>query len=157
MNRSEHPFSLTNIPEALKNLVKPFVLLADPIHQFGLALALNRVFSEEILYGEIDFLYGKTVRIYVSDFNIEWLVTLVNGQFAVKQRGGEYDVSIIADSEHFISLILRTVDPDTLFFKRLISIEGDTALGIEVKNLLDGFDPENLPEFLKVVISNSSL
>ena len=32
---------------------------------------------------------------------------------------------------------LRREDPDTLFFTRRLVLEGDTALGLEIKNALD--------------------
>ena len=39
----------------------------------------------------------------------------------------------------------RKEDPDTLFFQRRLSIEGDTELGLEVKNLMDNIEFEQLP------------
>jgi predicted lipid carrier protein YhbT len=40
----------------------------------------------------------------------------------------------------------RKEDPDTLFFQRRLSIEGDTELGLEVKNLMDSVDLDALPK-----------
>jgi len=37
-------------------------------------------------------------------------------------------------------MMLREEDPDTLFFNRKLVIEGDTELGLIVKNLLDSID-----------------
>jgi predicted lipid carrier protein YhbT len=37
----------------------------------------------------------------------------------------------------FVLLALRKEDPDTLFFDRQLVIEGDTELGLIVKNALD--------------------
>ena len=34
----------------------------------------------------------------------------------------------------------RREDPDTLFFNRRLCIEGDTATGVHVKNLLDALE-----------------
>ena len=50
------------------------------------------------------------------------------------------DLSIAATVRDFIALGLREEDPDTLFFARRLAIEGDTELGLTVKNLLDGID-----------------
>jgi predicted lipid carrier protein YhbT len=50
------------------------------------------------------------------------------------------DLSITATLRDYIALGLREEDPDTLFFARRLSIEGDTDLGLTVKNLLDGID-----------------
>ena len=37
----------------------------------------------------------------------------------------------------YLSLALRREDPDSLFFSRRLVVEGDTALGLVVKNALD--------------------
>jgi O2-independent ubiquinone biosynthesis accessory factor UbiT len=47
----------------------------------------------------------------------------------------------------------RKEDPDTLFFQRRLKIEGDTELGLEVKNLIDGIDIEQLPHSIHGVVS----
>jgi predicted lipid carrier protein YhbT len=45
----------------------------------------------------------------------------------------------------FLLMLARREDPDTLFFQRLLAIEGDTALGLEIKNFLDRLEWEALP------------
>ena len=37
-------------------------------------------------------------------------------------------------------LISQREDADTLFFQRRLRMEGDTELGLEIKNFLDGMD-----------------
>jgi predicted lipid carrier protein YhbT len=37
-------------------------------------------------------------------------------------------------------MVSRQEDPDTLFFNRSLSIEGDTELGLRVKNMLDALE-----------------
>ena len=44
-------------------------------------------------------------------------------------------------------MLLRQEDPDTLFFHRRLSIEGDTELGLLVKNLLDRIE---LPRWMRL-------
>lgn len=43
----------------------------------------------------------------------------------------------------------RKEDPDTLFFQRRLRIEGDTELGLYVKNLMDSIDLDTMPPLLK--------
>jgi predicted lipid carrier protein YhbT len=50
------------------------------------------------------------------------------------------DLTVTASLRDFIALGLREEDPDTLFFARRLAVEGDTDLGLTVKNLLDGID-----------------
>jgi predicted lipid carrier protein YhbT len=45
-----------------------------------------------------------------------------------------------ARARDFLALLLREEDPDTLFFSRRLLMEGDTELGLLVKNTLDGID-----------------
>ncbi len=59
---------------------------------------------------------------------------------------------ISARARDFIALALREEDPDTLFFNRSLVMEGDTDLGLLVKNTLDAvdwprLDPEDLHPF----------
>ena len=46
------------------------------------------------------------------------------------------DLAFRADLSAFLQLAVRQEDPDTLFFNRQLSIEGDTELGLIVKNML---------------------
>ena len=55
------------------------------------------------------------------------------------------DVVFCGNSMAFKTLALRREDPDTLFFQRRLMIEGDTELGLGLKNLLDSIDTEQLP------------
>ena len=48
-----------------------------------------------------------------------------------------------------ILIAARKEDPDTLFFQRRLRIEGDTELGLNVKNLMDSIDLDTMPALLK--------
>jgi predicted lipid carrier protein YhbT len=50
------------------------------------------------------------------------------------------DVTIRAAALDYWLLARREEDPDTLFFARRLLIEGDTALGLTMKNALDAVD-----------------
>jgi predicted lipid carrier protein YhbT len=56
------------------------------------------------------------------------------------------DLSFRANLSAFMQLLARQEDPDTLFFNRELSIEGDTELGLIVKNMLDAVDWPQLPK-----------
>ncbi len=43
-------------------------------------------------------------------------------------------------------------DPDTLFFQRRLVIEGDTELGLYVKNLMDAIELEQMPKALRMML-----
>ena len=70
---------------------------------------------------------------------------------------GAPDLTIRAHASDFIALARRSQDPDTLFFNRRLSMEGDTELGLMVKNTLDAmelpvFDPRQfrLPDLARL-------
>lgn len=68
--------------------------------------------------------------------------------FSVRDQGfrseceGPAAVTFTATAQDFARLSLRREDPDTLFFNRRLVIEGDTDLGLQVKNLLDTVELE---------------
>ena len=84
------------------------------------------------------------MRLEVSDLGLAWCLSCQGTQLRVAQREA-VDVCIRGTWHDFLLLASRQEDPDTLFFRRRLVIEGDTDLGLGVKNLLDGLDPDQLP------------
>jgi predicted lipid carrier protein YhbT len=62
------------------------------------------------------------------------------------QPAAEADVSFSADASDLLMIAARKQDPDTLFFQRRLVIEGDTELGLYVKNLMDAIELEQMPK-----------
>jgi len=85
----------------------------------------------------------KRVRIESESPRIGVTVSLRGGSFV--PAGGRPDVVIRAQPRDYLALALRREDPDTLFFTRRLAIEGDTELGLIVKNALDAIDWDALP------------
>jgi len=86
---------------------------------------------------------GRRVCIHVSDLGLRlYLSVQADGLRAVKDH--EAEVTFTASAADFARLALRLEDPDTLFFNRRLLIEGDTDLGLTLKNLLDTVDLESL-------------
>ena len=52
----------------------------------------------------------------------------------------ELDLTLSASAYDFVLLARRQEDPDTLFFSRRLSMEGDTELGLLVKNTMDAIE-----------------
>lgn len=74
----------------------------------------------------------------VYSYNDETLV--------VSESVEQEDVSFSGNLNDLVLIAGRKEDPDTLFFQRRLSIEGDTELGLEVKNLMDSVDLDALPK-----------
>ena len=64
------------------------------------------------------------------------------------RQGGGADTEIRGPLGSFILLAAQKEDPDALFFRRQLIIEGDTDLGLQVKNWLDSLDADELPPAL---------
>lgn len=92
------------------------------------------------LAGGIDpDLYGVPVCIEISDWGLRLHFRLGERGFAAF-AADEPKVRFSASAEDLLRLALREDDPDTLFFNRRLRIEGDTDLGLRLKNMLDGID-----------------
>lgn len=103
-------------------------------------LALNTL-RERLLTDELAVaLEGKTVRLRVNDAGLTLDFTLKHGRFAPRTRAAEPDLTIAATAYDFACLAMRREDSDTLFFARRLVMEGDTDLGLLVKNTLDSAD-----------------
>lgn len=80
-------------------------------------------------------LQGKVLRLELRELGSGPQFTLL-GPLLLPALGRP-DVTIRAKLGDYVALALRREDPDSLFFTRRIVIEGDTALGLSVKNALD--------------------
>lgn len=89
-------------------------------------------------------LEGRHLRIRVLDaalaFDVAW-----QGSRFVARSAGHPDLDIAANAADLLALMRRETDPDTLFFGRRLSMQGDTELGLLVKNTLDALEV-TLPE-----------
>ena len=85
-------------------------------------------------------LEGKRLRIYVTDARIGFDFIWKNGMFIAGRDRAGTDLTIAASAHDFLLLAQRREDPDTLFFSRRLSMEGDTELGLILKNTLDAID-----------------
>ena len=100
-------------------------------------LAKTKLLAEDSLA----LLEGRTFQIDVLD---------TGGRISFTYRGGLFrplftapnppDLAFRANLSAFLQLAARQEDPDTLFFNRALIIEGDTELGLVVKNMVDAME-----------------
>jgi predicted lipid carrier protein YhbT len=95
------------------------------------------------------FLAYRRLKIDVRDLGLQWFMTVENGRLVVSQQA-EADVSFSGDTNDLILIAARKEDPDTQFLQRRSCIEGDTELGLYVKNLMDTIELESMPTLLSV-------
>lgn len=120
----------------------PNALLAPVLEQ-----TLGRFFQQELASGELDFLAERSLHIHVSDLNLQFGVSLLEGRLRIALPCAAGDASIRASANDFILMINGRIDPDTLFFQRRLLMSGDTEMALQVKNLLDTIElGERLPK-----------
>ncbi|WP_323017088.1 ubiquinone anaerobic biosynthesis accessory factor UbiT [Castellaniella sp.] len=102
---------------------------------------LNLVLARHLHPDTLHMLEGRSLRIHVADANVCFDYTWRGQAFRAARHGdAEPDLTLRADAVDFYHLLQRSEDPDTLFFSRRLVIEGDTELGLMVKNTLDAID-----------------
>jgi predicted lipid carrier protein YhbT len=119
-------------------------------HALALCAALNVAVRMHLLPADgLALLEGRTFRVAVTDTGGEarftWRDGIARPLFGER---GDYDLTLRASVSAFLRLLMRQEDPDTLFFNRELAIEGDTELGLQVKNMLDAVDPAVLSDLL---------
>ena len=116
-------------------------------HTLALVAGLNAALKMKLLpESELDTLEDKLFSIQVLDTGGSATFTYRSGLFRpLFQLTREADLSFAANLSAFLQLVARQEDPDTLFFNRELAIEGDTELGLVVKNMLDAIDWPKLP------------
>ena len=134
--------SLMSVPVKLA----PFALKRQVLEQ-----VLSWQFRQALEEGELDFLEGRWLSIHVRDIDLQWFTSVVNGKLVVSQNA-QADVSFSADASDLLMIAARKQDPDTLFFQRRLVIEGDTELGLYVKNLMDAIELEQMPKALRMML-----
>lgn len=105
---------------------------------------LNQLFKQQIKAGDLDFIKNKWVRILVTDMNFSFDISMTQHtarpQLIVGFKPKKADVIFSSHSDYLLLLALNKIDPDTLFFQRKLRIQGDTELGLYIKNLLASLD-----------------
>ncbi|WP_127957891.1 ubiquinone anaerobic biosynthesis accessory factor UbiT [Serratia microhaemolytica] len=124
----------------------PFSLQRQLLEQ-----VLGWQFRQALSEGELAFLEARWLKIEVRDLGLQWFMTLENNRLVVRQQA-QADVSFSADANDLILIAAHKQDPDTLFFQRRLQIEGDTELGLYVKNLLDAIDLDQMPAPLRITL-----
>ncbi|MEQ4924129.1 ubiquinone anaerobic biosynthesis accessory factor UbiT [Proteus hauseri] len=123
--------------------ITPFALQRDILEQF-----LSWQFRESLAEGDLHFLEDKWLKIEIKDLQLQWFISVRDDKLIVSRLEKE-DVSFSGNANDLILIAARKEDPDTLFFQRRLQIEGDTELGLYVKNLMDAIELDSMPSVLR--------
>jgi len=117
----------------------------------GLNLALGRLLPAE----DLEPLTGKRLQLEIIDLGMT-LRYRFDGRFHLRHDQDTPDLTLRARLRDYLALALQEEDPDTLFFSRRLVMEGDTDLGLLVKNTLDAVDWDGVMEELPKVFRRVS-
>ena len=156
----QHPLLLQTAALLGEYLPSPAPLLATidrqipvPVKQLVAEAPLNRLFAEAIAEGDFDEFQGRRIRMEINGGQPGVTIGFWAGRLRVIDGPGE--ATIRGSLGAFRTLAERKQDPDQLFFQRKLVIEGNTELGLALKNLLDSLEWE-LPTRLSPFSSGDS-
>lgn len=112
---------------------------------------LNQLLRKQILLADMSLLAGRYFRIVVTDLGLNLCFSATEKHFVMADAAAMVDLCLSANTADFMKMLLRQEDPDTLFFNRKLKIEGDTELGLVVKNSLDSIDWSTIPRMKSLV------
>ena len=142
-----------SVPAPLSSLLRR---LPEGPPALFVSLSLNLAIAKGLIErSAFEALVGKRLRIEASDAGTGVTLTLAGQRFL--PADGTPDVVIRARVADYVLLALRREDPDTLFFTRRLVIEGDTDLGLIVKNALDALDWDRLPGPIRRLLQSAQI
>jgi len=114
---------------------------------FVAARLLDRVLLPRLPDDARQAMTGRCIELHITDLGIRLRLQLGARGYAPAAESVETALRIRAPSASFLRLARGQDDPDQLFFERALVMEGDTELGLVLKNTLDAIGPL-LPEWL---------
>ncbi len=139
---------IRRVPALVKRLPKPPFFIQKKVAD----KILQTLFAEQIEMEEFDFLEEHFLQLCIEDMDLSFLLTVKNNQLVLTDSVVQADIIFRGSSREFLLLVSRIEDPDTLFFQRRLVIEGDTELGLYIKNSIDGIDFDHWPSWLNQLI-----
>lgn len=149
MSPSESAGRSPRLPRPVSDLVSR---LPQFPHSLALSLGLNLAVRPLLAPEAREILLDRTIGIQVEDAGIDFRLRLGAQGFVPLPGSVPAEVTFRATAYDFYLMARREEDPDTLFFNRRLRIEGDTELGLVVKNSLDAIDWQSLPRPLRVLL-----
>ncbi|MDE1942481.1 MAG: SCP2 sterol-binding domain-containing protein [Betaproteobacteria bacterium] len=150
-----------------ERMPRPMLRLLPPPRKlsYGLALLpaswpgrafsrlLDRYFLQALPAGSLDFLEKRRLSVRVDDLGFSWAITAEGGKLRTLPPDVEAEATIRGKMLDLLLLASHLEDADTLFFQRRLTMTGDTALGLQVRNLLDQWPMERLSPALQILLN----
>ena len=107
----------------------------------ALALALDRLLLPRLPEDARAALSDRPVEVVVTDLGLVLRLELGRRGFRPAASGAKPLLRIAATLPAYWRLMRGDDDPDRLFFERVLVMEGDTEMGLVLKNTLDAIGP----------------
>lgn len=137
-------------------LASPFLRAPFALQRPLLMRMFNRLFAAPLKRGEFDFMQGRCLEVACDEPAVRWYLTCSRDRKLLMRRTAQADATIRGSFRGLLQLAAQRVDPDTLFFNRELVVEGDTELGLQVKNLLDRLDTLDWPPELLFAVRSAA-
>lgn len=130
-------------------------LIPDKVHTRILSHFGNHLMKGQAITSRLDFMEGKRIKLTIKDTENCWRF-IVRGHRLIDDMSSKIisDVHIQGNLETFLLLATGKEDPDSLFFSRDLSLEGNTEDGLYIKNLIDAMDFD-MSIYLKSVLGKT--
>lgn len=132
----------------------PIRCMPSPLQRLVLERTINWVLSNSLHDEGFQCLEGRYLALEVTDMQLRWVFTLDSGRLALCTHEHIADATISGCAAELMLLVGRKEDADTLFFQRRLMMQGDTELGLSVRNLLDRLDWEEFPRGIPLVLEH---
>ena len=118
--------------------------IPDAVHARLLSHGFNHLLQGQSFSSRLQQLQGKRLWLTITDTGSTWRFRVQDCRFQPDRLQSKPDIHISGNLNDFLLLATRKEDPDTLFFARQLSMEGNTEDGLYLKNMLDAmeFDTE---------------
>lgn len=126
---------------ALENLFRLHLRLwPDALHSRAIRHLWNVLMKSQPSRARLTELEGKRIAIGLTDTGNHLAFRIRNGGIHPLTSRAGWDVRIRGSTANLTRLALGREDADTLFFTRRVTMEGETAAGVCLKNLLDSLE-----------------
>ncbi len=140
---------------ALKSLSHFLRFIPDKVHTHLISRLGVHIMKGQAITSRLDFMEGKRLQLTIKDTGNCWKFIIRDHQLIDDARSNTVaDVHIQGDLKTFLLLATGNEDPDSLFFSRHLSIEGNTEDGLYIKNLIDAMD-FNTHVYLKSILGQT--
>ncbi len=156
-----HLLTPENIPRPMLRLLPPPRVLACGLRLVSanwqgrvLTGLMNRLVLSTLPPATLHFLERRRLAIEVEDLGLRWVFMGEGPRLQALPVDTTAEATICGRVLDLLLLASQLEDADTLFFQRRLTMTGDTALGLETRNVLDQLPWERLTPGLRITLNH---